>query len=215
LEACNPDGADLSREWITSTSIRSSTGLVAKSVDELIALSKAKPGTLNYLTASRPLVVYMDRLHNQQDADWVRVPFKGGADSVNAMLTGATPVSLLGEGNIIGHIQAGTVTPLVMLNNIRSPNFPNVPTLEDVGYRGAVSRAWFGLFVPTGTPRPIVDKIVKEVSSVLAEPAFREKQLTARSLVPGGSVTEKFADELKRDRAGAGQVVKAAGLTPQ
>jgi tripartite-type tricarboxylate transporter receptor subunit TctC len=157
----------------------------------------------------------MEQLREQKGADWVRVPFKGGADSVNAVLSGATPISLLGEGNIIGHIQAGTVTPLVMLNNLRSPNFPNVPTLEDVGYRGAASRAWFGLFVPTGTPRPMVDKLVKEVSSVLAEPAFREKQLTARSLVPAGSVTEKFADELKRDRAEAEQVVKAAGLTPQ
>jgi tripartite-type tricarboxylate transporter receptor subunit TctC len=94
LEACNPDGSDLSREWITSTSIRSSTGLVAKSVDELIALSKAKPGTLNYLTASRPLVVYMDRLHNQQDADWVRVPFKGGGEATNAILSGTTPIGL-------------------------------------------------------------------------------------------------------------------------
>jgi tripartite-type tricarboxylate transporter receptor subunit TctC len=94
LEACNPDGADLSREWITSTSIRSSTGLVAKSVDELIALSKAKPGTLNHLTASRPLVVYMDRLHNQQDADWVRVPFKGGGEATNAILSGTTPIGL-------------------------------------------------------------------------------------------------------------------------
>ena len=78
--------------------------------------------------------------------------------TVNAMLGGATPISLLGEGDIIGHIQAGTVTPLVMLNNIRSPNFPNVPTLEDVGYRGAASRAWSGLFLPNRPPRPIIDK---------------------------------------------------------
>jgi len=193
---------------IQTLAVNSALGV--KTIDELVAYSKAKPKTLSYQSASPAPALYMEQLREQKGADWVRVPFKGGADSVNAMLTGATPISLLGEGNIIGHIQAGTVTPLVMLNNIRSPNFPNVPTLEDVGYRGAASRAWFGLFVPTGTPRPMVDKIVKEVSSVLAEPAFREKQLTARSLVPAGSVTERFADELKRDRAEAGQVVKAA-----
>jgi tripartite-type tricarboxylate transporter receptor subunit TctC len=189
--------------------------LEVKTVDELIALSKAKPGTMNYLTASVPLALYMEKLKEQKGADWVRVPFKGGGESVNAVLSGTTPIALIGEGNVIGQIRAGTMTPLVMLNNIRSPNFPAVPTLADIGYTGTPSRSWYGLFVPPGTPRPIVDKLAKEVASIVADPAFREKHLTARSLVPAVNSPDEFAAEIKKDRAAAEQVVKEAGLTPQ
>jgi tripartite-type tricarboxylate transporter receptor subunit TctC len=189
--------------------------LEVKTVDELIALSKAKPGTMNYLTASVPLALYMEKLKEQKGADWVRVPFKGGGESVNAVLSGATPIALIGEGNVIGQIRAGTMTPLAMLNNIRSPNFPAVPTLADTGYTGTPSRSWYGLFMPPGTPRPIVDKLAKEVASIVADPAFREKHMTARSLVPAVNSPDEFAAEIKKDRVAAEQVVKEAGLTPQ
>jgi tripartite-type tricarboxylate transporter receptor subunit TctC len=97
--------------------------LNVKTIDELIALSKAKAGTLNYVTASVPLALYMETLKKEQGADWVRVPFKGGGEAVNAVLTGSTPIALIGEGNVIGQIRAGAMTPLVMLNTIKSPNF--------------------------------------------------------------------------------------------
>ena len=189
--------------------------LGVKTVDELIALSKQKPGTLSYLTASPPLALYMERLRTEKGADWVRVPFKSGGEAVNAVLSGSSPIALIGEGNVIGQIRAGAMTPLVMLNNIRSPNFPQVPTLAETGYTGAPSRSWYGLFTPAGTPKPIVDTLAKEVSAILDEPAFRTRHLTARSLVPAANTPEQFAAEIRRDRALAQQVVKAAGLEPQ
>ena len=178
--------------------------LNVKTIDELIALSKAKAGTMNYVTASVPLALYMDTLKKEQGADWVRVPFKGGGEAVNAVLSGSTPIALIGEGNVIGQICAGTMTPLVMLNNIRSPNFPNVPTLSETGYKGAPSQSWYGLFMPAGTPRPLVDKVSKEVASIVGDPAFRERHMTARSLVPAVNTPEQFArrdQEGSRDRA--------------
>ena len=189
--------------------------LNVKTVDELIALSKAKPGTLNYLTAAVPLALYMDTLAKEKGADWVRVPFKGGGEAVNAVLGGSTPIALIGEGNVIGQIRAGTMTALAMANNIRSPNFPDVPTLEETGYKGPPSRSWYGLFTPAGTPKPIVDKLAKEVASIVNDPAFRERHLTARSLVSAINTPEQFAEEIKKDRVMAQQVVKAAGLEPQ
>jgi tripartite-type tricarboxylate transporter receptor subunit TctC len=191
------------------------SSLKVKTVDELIALSKAKPGTLNYVTASVPLALYMETLAKEQGADWVRVPFKGGGEAVNAVLSGSTPIALIGEGNVIGQIRAGTMTPLVMVNNIRSPNFPDVPTLEQTGYKGPPSRSWYGLFAPAGTPKPLVDKIAKDVATIVNDPAFRERHLTARSLVPAINTPEQFAEEIKKDRVMAEQVVKEAGLTPQ
>src|SRR5262249_47128516 len=175
----------------------------------------AKAGTLSYLTASVPLALYMETLRKDKGADWVRVPFKGGGEAVNAVLNGSTPIALIGEGNVIGQIRAGTKTPRVMLNNIKSPNFPDVPTMAESGYKGAPSQSWYGLFVPPGTPKPIVDKLAKEVASIVADPAFRERHLTARSLVPAINTPDQFAAEIKRDRAQAQEVVKASGLEPQ
>jgi tripartite-type tricarboxylate transporter receptor subunit TctC len=189
--------------------------LNVKTIDELIALSKAKPGTLNYVTASVPLALYMETLKKEQAADWVRVPFKGGGEAVNAVLSGSTPIALIGEGNVTGQIRAGTMTPLVMLNNIRSPNFPDVPTLAETGYTGPPSRSWYGLFTPAGTPRPIVDKLAKEVAAIVSDAGFRERHLSARSLVPAVNTPEEFAAEIRQDRALAEAVVKAAGLEPQ
>jgi tripartite-type tricarboxylate transporter receptor subunit TctC len=189
--------------------------LGVNTIDELIALSKAKPGTLNYLTASVPLALYMETLKTEKGADWVRVPFKGGGEAVNAVLSGSTPIALIGEGNVIGQIRAGTMTPLVMLNNIRSPNFPAVPTLAETGYTGPPSRGWYGLFTPAGTAKPIVDKLAKEVAAILGDPAFRARHLSARSLVPAANTPEEFAAEIRNDRALAQQVVRAAGLEPQ
>jgi tripartite-type tricarboxylate transporter receptor subunit TctC len=189
--------------------------LGVKTVDELIALSKAKAGTMSYLTAAPPLALYMERLKEQKGADWVRVPFKGGGEAVSAIISGTTPIALIGEGNVIGQLRAGTMTSLVMVNNIKSPLFPAVPTLEETGYAGAPSKSWYGLFAPAGTPKPIVDRIAKEVAAVVSDPAFREKNLTSRSLVPAINTPEQFADEVKADRANAERVVKDAGLTPQ
>ena len=134
---------------------------------------------------------------------------------MNAVLSGSTPIALLGEGNVSAQIRAGTMTPLVMLNNIKSPNFPQVPTLAETGYTGPASRAWFGLFVPAGVPDAIVAKIVRDVAEILKDTGFTERHLTARSLVSALNTPEQFAEEIKRNRIEAAQVVKDAGLTPQ
>jgi tripartite-type tricarboxylate transporter receptor subunit TctC len=189
--------------------------LKVNTVDELVALSKAKPGTLNYLTASLPLVVFMDSLKRDKGADWVRVPFKGGGEAVTAILGGTTPIGLIGLGNVTAQINAGKMTALVLVNNIRTPLLPKVPTLADIGYKGAASQTWYGLFAPAGTPKPIIDKISKEVTRVVNQPEFRDKYIIARGLVPAINTPEEFAKEIKADRAGAEQVVKESGLPPQ
>jgi tripartite-type tricarboxylate transporter receptor subunit TctC len=189
--------------------------LGAKTVDELIAVSKAKPKTLSYLTASMPLAIYMDYLVKEKGADWVRVPFKGGGEAINAVLSGSTPIALVGEANMMASIRAGKITPLAMAANIKSPHFPNVPTLEETGYEGEPSRSWYGLFVPPATPRPIVDKLNKEMHAILNEPAFKERLLTQRSLVPALNTPDQFDAEIKRHRVAAEKLMKGAGIEPR
>jgi tripartite-type tricarboxylate transporter receptor subunit TctC len=191
------------------------TNLKAKSIDELIAVSKAKPGTLSYLTASPALALYMERLRTEKGADWVRVPFRGGGEAVNAIMNGSTPIGLIGIGNVLGHLQAGDMTALVMLNNIHFPQYPAIPTLEETGYHGPPSGSWYGLFVPAGTPKPIIDKLAAEFAKVLGDPAFRDKNLLPRGLVPAINTPAEFAAAIAKERVVARQVVKDAGLEPQ
>ncbi|HET9716269.1 MAG TPA: tripartite tricarboxylate transporter substrate binding protein [Pseudolabrys sp.] len=189
--------------------------LKAKSVDELVATSRERPGTLSYLTASIPCVVYMDYLKKEKAADWVRVPFRGGGEATNAVLGGSTPIALLGLGNVIGHIRAGKMTALALVNNIRTPLLPEVPTLADLGYTGAPSQTWYGLFAPPGTPRSVIDRINGEVKRVFSDKDFVEKYVISRGQVPAINTPEEFAAEIRADRAAAEQVVKAAGMQPQ
>jgi tripartite-type tricarboxylate transporter receptor subunit TctC len=167
--------------------------LNVKTIDELIALSKAKPGTLSYLTASVPLALYMETLKTEKGADWVRVPFKGGGEAVNAVLSGSTPIALIGEGNVIGQIRAGAMTPLVMLNNIKSPNFPAVPTLAETGYAGAPSRSWYGCSRPPARPsrsstssraRSPLSSLIRHSASVISPPAVWSRRSTRRTNSP-------------------------------
>lgn len=191
------------------------SNLNVKTVDQLVALSKAKPGTLNYLTAAIPCVVYMDYLKKEKGADWVRVPFRGGGEAVTAILSGTTPIGLFGLGNIIAQIKAGKMTPLALVNNVRTPLLPDTPTLADLRYKGAPSETWYGLFAPPGTPKPIVDKLNAEVRRVFEDKAFVEKYVISRGQVPAVGSPEEFAKTVAEGRIGAKAVVAASGLPPQ
>jgi len=193
--------------------VNSSLGV--KTVDELCALSKAKAGTLSYLAPGAPMVLYMETLKKEKGCDWVRVPFRGGGEAVNAIMSGSTPIGLFGEGNVVGNIRAGQMTPLVMLNNIRSPNFPEVPLFADVGYHGPPSRSWYGIVGPAGMPKPIIDKVSKDIGDAINKPEFSARHLIARSLVPAANTPEQFAADMKRERVIAEKVVKDAGFEPQ
>jgi tripartite-type tricarboxylate transporter receptor subunit TctC len=189
--------------------------LGTKTMDELVAASKAKPGTLNYLTASIPCVVYMDSLKRDKGADWIRVPFRGGGEAVTAILGGTTPIGLIGLGNVTAQIKADKMNALALVNNIRTPLLPDVPTLADLGYKGAPSETWYGLFAPAGTPKAIIDRLNGEIVKVVSYPGFREKYIISRGLVPAIDTPEEFAKDIKTGRAGAEQVVKESGLPPQ
>ena len=145
----------------------------------------------------------------------MRVPFKGGGEATNAILGGSTPIGLIGLGNVISQINAGKMTALALVNNIPTPLLPKVPTLADLGYKGAPSQTWYGLFAPPGMPKAVVDKIAAEVTRVFADKNFVDKYVISRGQVPATNTPEQFAAEIKADRVAAQQVVKASGLQPQ
>ncbi len=191
------------------------SSLKVKNLAELAALSKAKPGTLSFSAPAAPLALFMDNFNKDNGTDLVRVPFKGGGDAVNGVLSGATPITFLGVGNLISYLQGGMMTALVVDGERRSPLFPDVPTLRDVGYRGPLTRSYFALYAPMGTAPAFIAKIAADVRQIAGAQAFRDKHLIARGLEPVLDSPEEFAQFLRRDRAEARRVVKDAGLQPQ
>jgi tripartite-type tricarboxylate transporter receptor subunit TctC len=192
-----------------------STALGVKTLDELAALSKAKPGTLSYTVPSDPLSVFMDRWKARTGADMVRVPFKGGGDSVNALLSGTTPVAIFGIGNWLPHIAAGTVLPLMIDGDHRSPLVPDVATIRELGYDADMTQTYFGLVGPPGTPQSTIETFYEQIAAIGREPEFRHKRLVEVGLEPVFNTPQEFARFLKEDRARAGRIAKAAGLVQQ
>jgi tripartite-type tricarboxylate transporter receptor subunit TctC len=200
--------------FITQT-LGVSAKLNIKSLAELAAYSKAHAGTLSYSAPSSSLIVFMEKWKQETGADLVRVPFKGGGDTINGILSGVTPVGFLGLGNMIAHVRAGTITAILADSEQRSPLVPDVTTLAEIGLARDHTRAFFGMVAPAGLPRPIVDKLRGEIVRVASEPAFRNRHMIERALEPAMNTPEEFRQFLIDDRVRAEKIVKAAGLSPQ
>jgi len=188
--------------------------LNVKSFDELTALAKAKPKTLNYMAPSISKVAFMEELNRTKGTDFVRVPFKGGGDAVNNMLNGTTPIAIFGIGNLIQFIRDGKIRGFAVDGDQRSPLAPDIPTFRQVGYTEHIMATFFGIYAPTGTPQPIVDKLNKAIVKVASNPEFQKRHMISRGLAPVLNTPEQFAKELETDRAEGLAVIKASGLHP-
>src|SRR5262245_61834430 len=153
--------------------------LKVHTIPELMALAKTRQ--LSFSTFSFPPAHFMDKLKKQYGVDIVRVPYRSGNEMLTALLSGATPITLLGLANMVPQLRSGHVTAFAVIANARSPLFPSVPTIAEAT-GDVLPQSWFGLFAPAGTPRPIINKLAAEVAAITAEPAFiRRSTSTARS----------------------------------
>ncbi len=209
------DFAPITNPFFTTQVLVVSAKLGVHSLAELAALSKAKPKTLSYTAPSIPLVAFMQQWIKSNGADIVRVPFRGGGEAVNDMLSGSTPVAFFGASNWLSFIKNGTVVPLAVDSPKRSPLLPEVPTLAELGYHGDLTRLYFGLVAPAGTLQPIVHKLYSEFATVGADPQFRQKRMINVGLEPVFDTPEEFDMFLKEDRAASARIVKEAGMGPQ
>jgi tripartite-type tricarboxylate transporter receptor subunit TctC len=190
-----------------------STKLGVKSLDELAAYSKQKAGTLSYSAPSSSLVLFMENWKKKTGADMVRVPFKGGGDTVTNMLSGTTPIGFLGLGNFLSYISAGSIAPILIDSDKRSPLIPDTVTLGEMGFSREHTRAFYGLLAPAGTPRAIADRVRKEIVAIAGDPAFQKRHMLDRALEPVLNTPEEFRDFLATDREKSRRIVEASGLS--
>ncbi len=210
------DLAPVTNLFFITQALAVSSSLKVKTLAELASLSKVKSGTLSYSSAGYSQSLFVEAFKNESGADMVRLPFKGGGDAVTGLLTGTTPVTFVGLGNLVAHISSGAVTPLLVDSETRSSLIPDTRTIVEYGYKGDITRSYFGLFAPAQVPETIVRRLRDEIARVVGRPEFVEKQLIQRGLTPAiNDSPETFAAFLHKDRDTAGRVVKASGLQPQ
>jgi tripartite-type tricarboxylate transporter receptor subunit TctC len=188
--------------------------LHVKSFEELAGVARAKPKSLSYMAPSLSKVAFMEEFNRKHGTDFVRVPFKGGGDAVNSMLTGTTAIAIFGIGNLIQFIRNEEIIGLAVDGDKRSPLAPDIPTFREIGYTQHLMASFFGIYAPAATPKPIIAKLNRAVIEVASQAQFQERHMISRGLVPVLNWADVFAQELEADRAEGLAVVKASGLYP-
>jgi tripartite-type tricarboxylate transporter receptor subunit TctC len=187
--------------------------LPANTVDELIKLAKAKPGSINYASygsGSQPHLAG-EMLKNKAGIDLVHVPYKGISLAVPAVMSGEVQLTFAGIATSAAPLKAGRIKALAIGGARRSPLFPQVPTFTELGYPEVETHAWFGLFLPAGSPKEAVSRIHTDVKRVLDEPEFRQKQLIDRGYDVAGSTPEEFERYIRGDSERRARAVKISG----
>jgi tripartite-type tricarboxylate transporter receptor subunit TctC len=187
--------------------------LPARSLAELIALARANPGTLNYASygsGSQPHLA-AEMLKAKAGIDIVHIPYKGISLAVPAVIAGEVQMTFSGIATGRRQVEAGRLRALAIGGPKRSPLLPDVPTFTELGYPEVETHAWFGLFVPAGTPRAAVDRIYRDTAAILNDPAFREKEIVQKGYDLVASSPEDFAAYIVRDREARGRAVKISG----
>jgi tripartite-type tricarboxylate transporter receptor subunit TctC len=185
----------------------------AKSVKELIALAKARPGglligspgmgTLPHVAAE--LFKYM------AGVDMVQVLYKGAGQGIVSLLSGEIALMFPAPPTAMPYIKSGRLRPLGVTTATRIQALPDVPSIAEAGLPGYESTQWFGLLAAAGTPRPVMDRLYREISGVLRAPGMKER-LTALGMEVAGSTPEEFAGVIKSETEKWAKVIKAAGI---
>jgi len=151
-----------------------------KTMNELIAQAKANPGKLNWTSSGVGTTPQLagELLKAKAGIDMVHIPFAGSAQAGTAVIAGLVEMYVANYGSVSGLLAAGEVRPIAVTSAKRWPDFPDVPTLDELGIKDAESGTFQALFAPAGTPTPVIDRLAKELAAILAQRDIREKYAT-------------------------------------
>jgi tripartite-type tricarboxylate transporter receptor subunit TctC len=161
----------------------------AKTMRELVDLLKREPGKHSVGqpgTGTTPSLS-IEMLKQELGLNFVTVPFKGGGPMTTSLLGGHTPIVCSALGNYVNHIKEGKIRALAITATKRSAALPDLPTLEELGIKGQEAETMTGVFVPAGTPKPVVDLLQREISAIVNSPDVKAKMLAAGIEAEGNS----------------------------
>jgi tripartite-type tricarboxylate transporter receptor subunit TctC len=188
-------------------------GVKARSLKEVVALSKATPGGLSYGTSGNGSITHIagELLKQRTGANLTHVPYKGGGPAVADVLAGHIPLAFASAASISGHQNSGKLVPIGVPSGKRSPQYPDIPTFAEGGASNFDLNSWVGIVAPAKTPKPILERLNSELNAALNDPGVREK-LAGSGIGAAPGTPDSFGAVIRNELAAYGPVVKSAGI---
>jgi tripartite-type tricarboxylate transporter receptor subunit TctC len=214
-------GYDLSRDFTPVSTLANALhvlvahpSLGVETLQQLIALAKAKPRHLNIASQGTGTVSHLEAEMLQQMAgiELTHVPYRGSSPAMIDLLAGRTEIMFDSIVSSMAHIRAGKLKAIAVASDKRAGVLPDVPTVAEAGLPGYRAESWLGILVPAGTPRPVVERLNRELVSMLNDPRMRAT-LVERGYDPMPSSPEQYAERIRGDLVAWAKVVKASGAT--
>jgi tripartite-type tricarboxylate transporter receptor subunit TctC len=187
--------------------------LPAKNVMEFIGLARQKPGQLNFSSAGTASTSYLAGEIFKQIAkiNIVHIPYKGAPDAMTSVIRGDSQAYFVSANLSTELIEAGKIKVLAVSSDKRFPGLPDVPTVKESGLPDYVYDSWFGVMAPAGVPKPILNKISRDIARVLTMPDIAEK-MRQQGLVVVTQSPEKFDEKIKAEAEHFGKILRDAGV---
>jgi tripartite-type tricarboxylate transporter receptor subunit TctC len=187
----------------------------ASNFQELVALAKARPGTLSYgsFGLGSSAHISIEYLKNVANIDIVHVPYKGSAPATIDLLSGQISLMMATPLVFDQHVRAGKLKYIAAATSSRIPLLPNLPTIAESGVPGYEAGTWFALMGPPAMPRDVVNKVYADTMRILNNPEFREQYVTKQWFEVVGNTPEAFAAFLKSEYVRWGNLIKLSGVT--
>jgi tripartite-type tricarboxylate transporter receptor subunit TctC len=175
--------------------------------------AKKQPGVLNYASpgTGSPQHLAMELLAQETNIKLLHVPYKGTAGALTDLMGGHVEASVVALQTAAPHLQSGALRMLALMSAERSPAFPNVPTLKELGVANGVVETWYGVFVPNGTPAEVVAKLNADINSLLQLPEVKDTMNKQGMVIVGGN-PERMNDLVKNELSRWARVVEKAGI---
>lgn len=187
--------------------------LPVRSVQELVALAKVRPGQLNYGSAGNGSVGHFsaEQFKSLAGVNLVHVPYKGAGPAVTDLVGGQLHLMFENLPTVLPHIRSGKLRALAVGTRKRSALVPEYPTISEAGVPGYESSTAFGVLAPAKTPAAVIGRLNQEIVKILNSPDIKER-LSAQGLEAAGGTPQQYAAHLKEELAKYGRIVKAAGI---
>ena len=185
----------------------------AKTFAELLAYSKSNPGKLSFGHSGTGGTTHVagELLKQRTGLDMLHIPYKSGGQAVVDAIGGQVPLAYSAVAGAHAHVKSGKLVGIGVSSQKRISSLPDVPTFIEQGVAGFEAVSWVGIMVPMKTPRPVVDRLYRDIAIVLKEPDVRERFATL-GIDPSGNTPEQFGEQIRNDLARWGKVVEQAKI---